>query len=301
VRANSFSIYVLSYSYSRADGDGSLEEAGTLGMFARFPPTPPAGNTPSTSNPPTPTSLPSRHALPKRRIRCKMCRQELATREHMLDHGQLGPPTRRSSEVASRRPSFAMSPASTVSPVDNKGLGRRPSAAAGERRRPSLLMSGLSMTASSPSSESPSRSASRSAARPTFNMTMTMLGDSSAIDSDDEEDQEEGSEDRARRLGRRMSDAIGAAVSPKGEEITTTIDPSPLSSAVTSPNPSKIPNSPSRGGNVNPYFSGFTSPPIIANPKCSGYFVEPVRHIQFSAFPCWGGCLPFIVDGLDAT
>ncbi|KAJ3476236.1 hypothetical protein NLI96_g11299 [Meripilus lineatus] len=26
-----------------------------------------------------------------RKIRCKMCRQELATREHMLDHGQMGP------------------------------------------------------------------------------------------------------------------------------------------------------------------------------------------------------------------
>ncbi|KAF6745438.1 dual specificity protein phosphatase 12 [Ephemerocybe angulata] len=31
----------------------------------------------------------------RRRIRCKMCRRELATREHMLDHGQIGPSTPR--------------------------------------------------------------------------------------------------------------------------------------------------------------------------------------------------------------
>ncbi|KAE9406513.1 hypothetical protein BT96DRAFT_954792 [Gymnopus androsaceus JB14] len=57
---------------------------------------------------------------PRRRIRCKMCRQELAAREHMLDHGQLAsrrpstnqrhePPSRRSSRLGSdsrpRRPS----------------------------------------------------------------------------------------------------------------------------------------------------------------------------------------------------
>lgn len=70
-------------------------------MFAKFPRSP--------SNSRTSTPAPA----PRRRIRCKACRwvvdpiytttcydsfsvswrQELAAREHMLDHGQLGPPT----------------------------------------------------------------------------------------------------------------------------------------------------------------------------------------------------------------
>ena len=77
-------------------------------MFAKFPYTP--------SDTPVPQ--------PRRRIRCKMCRyvslvrgslrndslsfrQELAAREHMLDHGQLGPPTPAVLSAApSRRPSM---------------------------------------------------------------------------------------------------------------------------------------------------------------------------------------------------
>ncbi|KAI0792541.1 protein-tyrosine phosphatase-like protein [Abortiporus biennis] len=55
------------------DGTGPIQ----TDMLARHPDTP----------------GPSRKAAPRRRIRCKMCRQELATREHMLDHGQLGPAT----------------------------------------------------------------------------------------------------------------------------------------------------------------------------------------------------------------
>lgn len=47
-------------------------------MLSSYPQTLDESN-PATSSP-----------TPRRRIRCKMCRQELATREHLLDHGQLG-------------------------------------------------------------------------------------------------------------------------------------------------------------------------------------------------------------------
>ncbi|KAF9559161.1 hypothetical protein CPC08DRAFT_763500 [Agrocybe pediades] len=71
------------------NGDGSLPETE---MFAKYP------RTPSDSLPNTPGG-------PRRRIRCKM--QELATREHMLDHGQLGPATpATTTPAASRRPSL---------------------------------------------------------------------------------------------------------------------------------------------------------------------------------------------------
>ncbi|KAK7441037.1 tyrosine protein phosphatase yvh1 [Stygiomarasmius scandens] len=85
------------------NGDGTLP---TTDMFARLPPSlphsahnPSSTSTPITSTPSTP--LP----IPRRRIRCKMCRQELATREHMLDHGPgvVGPSTPASMTPAGSR------------------------------------------------------------------------------------------------------------------------------------------------------------------------------------------------------
>ncbi|KAG7093920.1 hypothetical protein E1B28_007556 [Marasmius oreades] len=114
------------------NGDGSIP---STAMFAKFPQTP-TGSTPVTT--------PGGPRGPRRRIRCKMCRQELATREHMLDHGQLGPATPVSiSPAASRRPStnqhihplsrnpsISMTPAHPVSPTSQspiQPLSRHPS------------------------------------------------------------------------------------------------------------------------------------------------------------------------------
>ncbi|TFK46775.1 hypothetical protein OE88DRAFT_1666997 [Heliocybe sulcata] len=127
------------------NGDGEIETE----MFARYPPTP------SDSAPPTPGGL-------HRRIRCKMCRTELARREHMMDHGQLGPATPAVpmglSPANSRRPSMA-DQVSRPGP-GRRGSGsmpdRRPSASATAPRRPSGLandvsrafLGGLAMTSS---------------------------------------------------------------------------------------------------------------------------------------------------------
>ncbi|KAH7344529.1 hypothetical protein B0J17DRAFT_635739 [Rhizoctonia solani] len=76
------------------NGDGSLPN---MDMIASFP------RTPTASAPATPGG-------PRRRIRCKMCRRELATREHMMDHSQGGPTTPVSvngSATVSRRQSFS--------------------------------------------------------------------------------------------------------------------------------------------------------------------------------------------------
>ncbi|EUC65419.1 tyrosine-phosphatase [Rhizoctonia solani AG-3 Rhs1AP] len=75
------------------NGDGS---ALNMEMIASYP------RTPTASAPGTPGG-------PRRRIRCKMCRRELATREHMMDHSQGGPTTPVSmngSATVSRRQSF---------------------------------------------------------------------------------------------------------------------------------------------------------------------------------------------------
>ncbi|KAF8609804.1 hypothetical protein BDV93DRAFT_518559 [Ceratobasidium sp. AG-I] len=99
------------------NGDGSTLE---MSMLTNFP------RTPTASAPATPGG-------PHRRIRCKMCRRELATREHMMDHSQVGPSTPTSvtgSATVSRRPSFVETTAlanglqmSNISPATS----RRPS------------------------------------------------------------------------------------------------------------------------------------------------------------------------------
>lgn len=102
-------------------------------MFAKFP------RTPTDSAPGTPIG-------PRRRIRCKMCRQELATREHMLDHGQVGPETPASvaalSPAASRRPSSSAHDAArplAMSLTPMQTISRRASAGATMQERPPII------------------------------------------------------------------------------------------------------------------------------------------------------------------
>ena len=61
-----------------------------------------------------------------------ICRTELANREHMLDHGQLGPPT----------PAVALSPATSRRPSTHDAAARRPSSSSS--RRPSTGALGMS-------------------------------------------------------------------------------------------------------------------------------------------------------------
>lgn len=115
------------------DGDGSELQ---MDMFAKYP------RTPSDSTPSTP------YPQARRRIRCKMCRQELATREHMVDHGQVGPSTPSTGNILtpaiSRRPSaggetIVISARESASGEQSSvTLIRRPSASSGTVRRPSL-------------------------------------------------------------------------------------------------------------------------------------------------------------------
>lgn len=97
-------------------------------MFAKFP------RSPSDSAPATPGGS----GGPRRRIRCKMCRQELAAREHMLDHGQVGPGTPASvfafSPAASRRASSTAQDAIRPAFTPLASMSRRGSAGAGGER-----------------------------------------------------------------------------------------------------------------------------------------------------------------------
>ncbi|KAL4269137.1 protein-tyrosine-phosphatase [Pleurotus pulmonarius] len=114
------------------NGDGTMPDTD---MFAKFP------RTPSDSTPATPGG-------PRRRIRCKMCRQELATREHMLDHGQLGPST----PAVSRRPS-TNDPGPLRRPSTSQPRSRLGSSTDTRPRRPSLLSFGDSLSMSTMTSD----------------------------------------------------------------------------------------------------------------------------------------------------
>ncbi|KAF8889666.1 hypothetical protein BD779DRAFT_325060 [Infundibulicybe gibba] len=270
------------------NGDGSLPETD---MFAKYP------RTPNDSTPPTPGG-------PRRRIRCKMCRQELATREHMLDHGQLGPPTpaartpaqsrRPSSTVssASRRPSMTQATRPTITPL-TEATPRRPSLL-GLGSLDSLTMSPLASDGVDPPRRPPAR-VLPAIARGGMEAALSM----SALESDDSDPEEGKSSDAApmgvleasKLLGRQLSDAIittppdapyGEGARPAQDDakqpLTTTID-ADLVMHITGKLRSNSLRSPPISP-LSPLKSQFISPPILANPKCSGYFVEPMKWME---------------------
>ncbi|KAJ3505705.1 hypothetical protein NLJ89_g7277 [Agrocybe chaxingu] len=300
------------------NGDGSPPETN---MFASYP------RTPSDSVPNTPGG-------PRRRIRCKMCRQELAAREHMLDHGQLGPPTPAGLTPApSRRPSQSKPATATLAP--SNGTAPEPVRRPSRKSFSTALGDSLSMSSiredpgnQEPEKDPASQSASsdptaRNTPAPTHPLislrSMSLLDPSSlSMSALDVEDDTEGepvtaedlSIDASRVLGRRLSDAVIATPqdTPQSEnkensfistqggttteggasetkvELSTTqfISPTDLAaqlytnpklaalrslhgSTATSPIASKLP---------------IVSAPILANPKCSGYFVEPMKWME---------------------
>ncbi|KAJ7064795.1 hypothetical protein C8F01DRAFT_1128222 [Mycena amicta] len=257
------------------NGDGSLPETT---MFAKYP------RTPSDSAPATPGG-------PRRRIRCKMCRQELATREHMLDHGQLGAPTpAAATPAASRHPSMNMVSRPRLA---SAGGGSRP-------RRPSGLADSLQISAldtdEPPETEETKGLARRPRLRPLISgladLTMSQLS-MSALDTEDSSSPEDGGDSlplhafaAATQLGRRISDAMLASPADTAPEHATThfsssedIAAQLLSNpklAALRGTPVMSPLSPLLGQSKG--FPG--SQPIIINPKCSGYFVEPMKWME---------------------
>lgn len=309
------------------NGDGSMPETD---MFAKYP------YTPSDSTPNTPGG-------PRRRIRCKMCRHELATREHMLDHGQLGPATpatrspatsRRPSTLSSHRPSMSQSRPHVSAITDS-----RP-------RRPSLLTFGDSLTMSSlDTDEDTSASEGEATAKPTVSppsstsslarrvsvpdrltlRNLNSLGDPlsmSALEDSDDEDATPSladttgrtgyiynpasmSDETARMLGRRLSDAM---LSSPAEIRNRSSEQGADQQGIPDDNPPLCPEqqhpptylvSPAELAaqlHANPKLAALRSPmvmtplaskaaspispPILMNPKCSGYFVEPMKWME---------------------
>ncbi|PCH39447.1 hypothetical protein WOLCODRAFT_85674 [Wolfiporia cocos MD-104 SS10] len=308
------------------NGDGSVESE----FFAKYP------RTPTDSAPPTPQG-------PRRKIRCKMCRhlctltscrQELATREHMLDHGQLGPATpvvaSALSPAASRRPSMHHDlPAKTLAPAAlSPPRSRRASfhdikpltpISPGPSRRPSMH---------EPATRSRLSSSSAMDTRPLRSSLLAMEGaaqlgkaisdglSESAVEGDEDEEDEEAEVGKQKEreeeeaepgkrelasppplpsaateplpaipplVARRLSQsASGTLAHPS--DIAAQLYANPKLAALRSSQQSlsMTPAPPSPGGARNVPFS----PPILANNKCSGYFVEPMKWME-----------PFLADG----
>ncbi|KAH9478381.1 Dual specificity protein phosphatase MPK-4 [Psilocybe cubensis] len=293
------------------NGDGSLPETG---MFARYP----SDSVPAT---PSETSAPA-FPIPRRRIRCKKCRQELATREHMLDHGQLGPATPAIGTPAS------VSPAVSRRPSGSSGQGSlrpliRPSISSG--LTDSLAMSSIQ---EHPSTEqkldlSSSQQESNSTSASTFALeTEEDADEPTAVGSPlslkvnaDGTAAADISIHKSEILGRQLSDAVISTIDDRNAHLSrrnshhkvpsdaavvespmelpdTTIEqpsrlisPSDLSAQLFS-NPKlaglRSPTLPSQSTLSNNSVKGSTpvSAPILVNPQCSGYFVEPMGWME---------------------
>ncbi|KIJ09380.1 hypothetical protein PAXINDRAFT_102262 [Paxillus involutus ATCC 200175] len=262
-------------------------------MFARHP------LTPSESMPNTPFIMPSRH------IRCKVCRQELATREHMLDHGQLGPPT-------SALPS--LTPAASCRPSNDHMNGvveGRPAilAALGGRG----LLESLSMSALETEDDAEDNTEGSETDRSAPNGASTVPNPPSRRPSGGDGKHFRPSPLSMDGIRRDLSDALDAATAPAPQplEASRTAAPPP-EATVTKPSPAVPPKQPPPGtqytspGDLAAQLSSNSklaasraaqrlamtglngansskaaqSPPILTNPKYSGYFVEPVRGVR---------------------
>lgn len=220
----------------------------------------------------------------------------------MLDHGQLGPPT----------PAVAFSPAGSrrVSMSDQRTASRRPSATITVSRRPSV-------------------NGSKGGAQPPLSMEDLGRGlseslSASALDTDDEDDHSEGKIQSGSNRPFRPSPLNEKSAEDEADPAQTAhpepLEPLSVSAVPPHPPPSSRPlSSPSELAtqlHSHPNLAGLrsqmlisqvqsinqpTSPPILANPKCSGYFVEPVS--QPSGFRVFR-CLPaqhFLLDEMDGV
>ncbi|KAG9313375.1 hypothetical protein JVU11DRAFT_5692 [Chiua virens] len=317
------------------NGDGS---APPNDMFAKYPQTPG-----SESNTPV--------IVPNRRIRCKMCRyttipsdtdpcsrsapprQELATREHMLDHGQLGPPTPALpslSPARSRRPSEAY----PFPPVHS----RRPSASLNVTisRRPSINQPRSRLNSGSNTFSAEARPAilaalgGRSLLESLSMSALETEDPPSDVESDADADKPKpttthppsrrpSGSDRPFRpsplsmegIGqpqhtiRRPRTGLGIAMRTFGRRTPAKRVPSPPPPSA-GPHPSTSTSTSTAIGaapdlaaqlSANPKFAALRaaasmhlsmtglngkalSPPILMNPRCSGYFVEPMKWMD---------------------
>jgi dual specificity phosphatase 12 len=214
-------------------------------------------------------------------------RQELALREHMLDHGQLGPATpavsRRPSESATHTP-LSRSASTTSRRSSGHGPSDSLSMSAIQEDLGEYVIVKEEDTLPTIKSNTPGGRALdefRNAAQLEASMSM------SALEIDEEKLAEATAEDisieASRIIGRRLSDTVNASLKPDENTESPTaqfIKPTDLVAELYS-NPKimalRTPGLIINQNNRIQKSVSVASAPILANPKCSGYFLEPVR------------------------
>lgn len=293
---------------------------------------------PTASTPQTPAG-----ATGRRKIRCKMCRRNLATREHMMDHilAQGGPATRPQTPSAFALPqpltttedeTFApLARSNSVSGVINPLTGlpgaRSRRASNASSRRPSIgAMSAISDGTTRSRSRSvlgndgqltmSRRDSAGSASGPSGLAPMTSPEAGKAeggrpptppLPSADSKDKEAKPEKALGPGGRPMldADALAARLPPQlaalragfsaGSNLSSPIASSPPSSPEGEAPPSRrrpsnlgmtsmpqplTPAALSALSQQQAAQAAHAGPPILANIKCSGYFVEPLTWME---------------------
>ncbi|KAI0281804.1 hypothetical protein BGY98DRAFT_1124374 [Russula aff. rugulosa BPL654] len=235
---------------------------------------------------------------PRRRIRCKMCRTELANREHMLDHGQLGPPTPAValSPATSRRPSTNDLPSAVphLQILDGRSSSgpTRPFALTpidGSGGLSTMAAASLSMSAVD-DDDSKSLVKKRPADRPSESTECTATADTAPSPNPTPGTSEAILENptsatpttgKGRPPPASSATSAGGGTLHHGADLAAQLQSNPKLAALRSPGGlSMTPMTPLQ---ITPKTidKSSISPPILMNPKCSGYFVEPMKWMEF--------------------
>ncbi len=309
---------LLSYQISKFDPltsvDSSILDGGTIprpDMLASYPQMPDESD--SSTPPPT----------PRRRIRCKMCRHELAAREHMFDHGQLGPltSTRTTSTTSKKLSEMQGNEQGSLETLAIVKSTEADATSINEKFKHETMSAGVVRRSSEV--EKPRRSLSElgglTDSSPVLSPAVEESGGGGGATDDSQQTHDQ--LESVKLLGQKLSDAVITPVSKSNEEIGASsrsdnrgekIGEGPSTTGASEAQGTRITNlpsphnftaqlsadprlaalrSPSSGSPasslshtplspISPKPKAFAvSPPIIVNPKCSGYFVEPVRSL----------------------
>jgi len=236
--------------------------------MARYP------ATPTPSQPPTPAGMAGR-----RKIRCKMCRRHLAVREHMMDHilDQSPLPESRPRTPSNFALPAPLSAMSTTPGADDSALedADHPSLPAVVRARGTSVSDVINPLTGLPGRSRRGSQASVGTATPVEGSgrarARSILGQGEALTMSR-------SNSSAQLPPRQILDAdqLAARLPPQLAALRAGLPPSDSPSPAS---PGAAPPLRRLSSGIQPMLP-VSGPPIITNPKCSGYFVEPLTWME---------------------